>query len=225
MLYSVPEIVMNITWHGLSCFEITVKSAFGEVTIVADPYQNTTGLRFPRTLEAQIVFSSMEIDEANGMDSVAGKPYCLNIPGEFEVKDVFLFGISVPLTNERVKHRQAHRIYRIEVEDMRLAHLGQLNRTLTDEELESLGNIDILLVPVGGDRVLTPKGAVEVIAQIEPRVVIPMTFQLPNLKESLEPVEAFLKESGVASRETFNKLKIQRKELPEEEMKIVILSR
>jgi L-ascorbate metabolism protein UlaG (beta-lactamase superfamily) len=207
---------MNITWHGLSCFEIEAKTAQGDVRIVADPYENTTGLRFPRTLEAEILLVSHNETDANNTSSVLGRPYLINLPGEYEVRDVFVFGI--PLNKGNIA-------YCIEAEGMRLAHLGALNRALTDDELQKLGNVDVLMVPVGGGRVLSPSTASDVIGQIEPRIVIPMMHAVDGVKEKLSGIEEFCKALGTCKREDMNKLKITAKELPEEEMKIVSLTR
>lgn len=207
---------MTITWHGFSCFEIEVKTAQGDVRIVTDPYDNATGLRFPRTLEAEILLVSHDEEDANNTSAVLGHPYLINLPGEFEVKDVFVFGI--PLNKGNIA-------FCIEAEGMRLAHLGALNRALTDEDLQALENIDILMLPVGGGRVLSASVASEVIAQVEPRVVIPMTHGVEGVKEKLTGVDDFCKALGACKREEMNKFKVISKDLPEEEMKIVSLTR
>jgi hypothetical protein len=216
---------MDINWHGLSCFEIKTATTNGDVRIVTDPYQNSTGLRFPRSLQAELVLSSHSEDDSNNMSSVGGDPYIVDMPGEFEVKDVFVFAVDAPLKREEKKKRVENRIFRIEAEGMHIAHLGALDRALTDTELQQLQNIDILMIPVGGGRVMTPKVAAETISQIEPRVVIPMTHSLPSLKEKLGSVDVFCKELGACRREDQNKLKIKRKDLPEEDMLIVTLSK
>jgi len=205
---------MQIIWHGLSSFEIQAKTAAGDVTIVTDPYDNATGLRF-RKVEAQLVLSSHDEQDANNTAAVGGDPYIINLPGEFEVKDVFVFAID---TTDNL-------LFRIEAEEMKIAHLGGLNRPLTNEELETLGDIDVLMVPVGGGRVLDPKKAAEVIAQIEPRVIIPMTHGIEGLKEKLSPIGEFCKELGACRKEELNKYKFTRKDLPEEDMLIVNLQR
>lgn len=216
---------MQITWHGLSCFEITTNTPDGEVTVVTDPYGNETGLRFPRTIEANIVLVSHDETDANNLEAVAGNPKVIDMPGEFEVRSVFLFGVLAPLKREEKGVCVKNCLFRIESEGMHIAHLGAIDRSLTDVELQSLENIDILMIPVGGGRVLSPKLAAEVIAQIEPRVVIPMTHDLPNLKEKLESIDVFCKELGACRREEMNKYKVSRKDLPEEDMIIVTLSR
>lgn len=214
---------MNISWHGLSCFEITSKTADGEATLVMDPYDNATGLRFPRTLTADIVAVSHDAEDANNVAGVGGTPFVINLPGEYEVRGLFVYAIHAPLGGE--KGDRDHRIFRVEHEGMRLAHLGALNRALTDEELQELNNIDILMLPVGGGRVLSSKQAVEVISQLEPRVVIPMTHAVHGIKEALGSVDGFCKELGVCRREEATKYKVSRKDLPEEDMLIMTLQR
>jgi len=216
---------MQIIWNGLSCFEIITNTSEGEVTVVTDPYDNATGLRFPRTLEANVVLVSHNEEDANNLTAVTGSPKLIDMPGEFEIKNVFMFGVNAPLKREVKGVRVSNCLFRIESEGIHIAHLGSLDRALTDKELQELENIDILMIPVGGGRVLTPKLAAEVIAQIEPRVVIPMTYELPNLKEELQPLSVFLKEMAGAKKEEMNKYKVARKDLPEEDMVIVTLTR
>ncbi len=212
---------MNISWHGLSCFEITSKTPDGEVVLVIDPYDNATGLRFPRTLTANIVAVSHDAEDANNTSAVQGDPFVVDMPGEYEVQGMFVYALPASLQ----KGGRDHRIFRVEQEGMRLAHLGALDRILTDEELQQLNNIDILMIPVGGGRVLTAKQAVEVIGQIEPRVVIPMTHAVHGVKESFGSVDGFCKELGVCRREEATKYKVSRKDLPEEDMLIMALQR
>jgi L-ascorbate metabolism protein UlaG (beta-lactamase superfamily) len=216
---------MQIAWNGFSSFEITVKAAAGDVRIVTDPYQNTTGLRFPRTLEAEVLLQSHNEEDANNREAVVGTPYVIDLPGEFEVGGVFVFGVSAPLKREEKGRCMDNLVFRIEAEGMRLAHLGALDRELTDEELQKLENIDILMIPVGGGRVMDPKVAAEVISQIEPRVVIPMTHAVEGAKESLGSVDAFCKAFGTCRREDMNKYKVTRKDLPEDDMVIISLTR
>lgn len=216
---------MQIIWNGLSCFEIIITTSEGEVTLVTDPYDNATGLRFPRTLEANVVLVSHDEEDANNLAAIAGTPKVIDMPGEFEVRNVFMYGVDAPLKREVKGIHVANCLFRIEAEGMNIAHLGSLDRALSDKELQELANIDILMVPVGGGTVLSPKLAAEVIAQIEPRVVIPMTYELPNLKEAFQPLSAFMKEMAGAKKEEMNKYKIARKDLPEEDMLIVTLSK
>jgi len=210
---------MNITWHGLSCFEINTKTLAGEANLLTDPFDNETGLRLPRTLEADLIAASHDDSDANNTEAVQGKPFVVAMPGEFEVKGIFIYSIHAPLVEKGMAN---HRIFRIETEGIFIAHLGALNRVLTDDELSELKNIDILMLPVGGSRVLTPKLAAEVIEQLEPKVVIPMTHAVDGLKESLGTADAFCKALGVCRRETAAKYKVSKRDLPEEDDMLVM---
>lgn len=213
---------MQIIWHGLSCFEVQTHQAGQEAVLVTDPYQNVTGLLFPRTLCAHVVVRSFDDITANNEKAIQGSPFFIEQPGEYEVGGIFVSAISAPCKNTK---KSSHCIFHFEIEEIHLAHLGAIDRLLTDQELEQLQHIDILFVPVGAGRVLSPKMAVEVIEQLEPRVVIPMTYQLPNVKETLSSVEDFCKEFGSRRTEEVNKYKVTRKDLPEEDIMTVILSR
>lgn len=216
---------MQIKWNGFSSFEVSCKTSSGNVELVTDPYQNSTGLRFPRTLQAQILLTSHDEEDANNIAAVTGEPYVIDLPGEFEVKGVFVHAINAPLKREEKSKPVKNIIFRIECEEMQIAHLGALDRPLTDEELQKLNNVDILMVPVGGGRVMDAKTASEVISQVEPRIIIPMTHDLPSVKEDLAGVESFCKEMGSCRREEANKFKITRSKLPQEDMLIATLSR
>ena len=213
---------MTISWQGLSCFEITAKGAAGEATVVFDPYDNSTGLRFPRTLEAQVACMSHDASDANNLAAVTGNPFLIKSPGEYEIRDIFFYAFSAPLAAAPAAN---HMIIRLEAEEMNLAHLGALDRELSASEMEKMQNIDILMIPVGGGRVLDAKKAETVISQIEPRVIIPMTYDLPNQKEKFAAVEDFCKALRVFRKEEMNKYKAARKDLPEEDTLIVVLNR
>jgi len=209
---------MNLIWHGMSCFEMVSKTPDSEVHIVTDPYDSSTGLRFPRTLEADIVTVSHNASDANNVVGIHGNPFVIKTPGEYEVKGAFVFAINAP-------DKEKMLITRFEVESLHLVHLGALTRELTSAELEQLPNTDILMIPVGGERVMNPQIAATVIAQIEPRIILPMTYGIENVKEKLGRVDIFCKELAGCRREDVNKLKLTRKDLPEEDQVIMVLSR
>lgn len=215
---------LSILYHGLSCFEIEAKSsAGGTMTIVADPYNTKgVGLRLPRTLSANILTISRDNDLHNNTEAVSSPDFVITDPGEYEKGGVFVYGIPSKADGE--KKDKPSVIYRYEFDDIVVAHLGDLTHSLTDEEFSALENIDILLLPVGGGESLDYKKAAEIANQIEPRIIIPMHYAMPGLTVKLDPVEKFLKEYGAKS-ETMNKLKSAKKDLPEEDTKVVILEK
>ena len=122
------------------------------------------------------------------------------------------------------KERGENTIYTIEAEDLKLCHLGDFGqKELLDEQLEKIGGVDILMIPVGGIYTIDSKIASKIISQIEPKIVIPMHYQIPRLRVKLEGLDKFLKALGTKSIEPQNKLSIKKKDLPQEGVKIVVL--
>ncbi|MBI2099282.1 MBL fold metallo-hydrolase [Candidatus Uhrbacteria bacterium] len=221
---------MVITWLGLSCFKIQAKTGDKEAVILTDPFDNSAGIRLPRSIAADLV----TVSHKHGLHSNAAdvaplgdrkKPFILDIPGEYEIGNVFVYGISSVHDDKEGKARGKNIIYRIEAEGISLVHLGDLGRELTQAEMEKLENVDILLIPAGGSTALPIKKMVEVVAALEPRVVIPMHYKLPDVKLPLEPLDKFLRELGAGKQEPQSKLKISKKDLPSEDMKVVVLER
>lgn len=214
---------MQITWNGLGSFTINAKPVTGDVALVTDPFENSTGLKLPRALAASIVIASHNGPDASNTSAVGGEesktPFTVTHAGEYEVKGIFVHGIDAPL-----KDGSDHTIYRITAEGMRIGFLGSIDRTLKDKELEKLGNIDILILPVGGNGVLDKEAANDVVSQVEPRMVIPSHFDTKGLNEKRDDVEGFCKELACV-KEEMNKLKITKASLPAEDMKISVLSR
>lgn len=213
---------MQLFWHGLSSIRIEGKLGETEATLLTDPYPNESGLRFPRTVEPDLLVLSHQDRSRFNLEGVAGSPFIVSDPGEYEVKGLFATGIQDPGAE---KDEKRHVMYRFDVEGMSIAFLGQMARKLTAFELEAMGNIDILLVPVGGGDVLDAKTAAEMITTIEPRIVIPIHYDIPGLKEKLAGVDAFIKQVGAAKRQDATKLKISKKDLPADDVIIMVLER
>lgn len=206
---------MQIIWHGQFCFQI-IASSKGKnnlVTIVIDLFDETSGLRVPK-LTADIFLSTHNNINTK---AILGSPFVVDGPGEYEIKNVFIQGIDSEFNSNT--------IYIVEVEGIRVCHLGNLTqKELTTEQIEEIGNVDILMVPIGGFNVISAKEAVGIIAQIEPKIIIPMYFQLPKLKSNLDNLDKFLKLTGTKAVDSQNKLLIKKGDLPAEESKIVILN-
>lgn len=213
---------MIITWLGHSCFKLQDKVGADGVTLITDPYSKETGLKLP-SLEADLVTVSHDHKDHNNVSAVKGNPRIIDCAGEYDVKGIFVEGVDSFHDEAKGKERGGNVIYRMEIDDISVVHLGDLAHTLDDSELEKLVGTDILLIPVGGHFTLDAKKAVEVISQIEPRMVIPMHYRHPDVKIELDDLEKFIKEIGVVP--TYEeKLKISKKDLPAEEMELVVLS-
>lgn len=219
---------MQIVWHGQSCFEITANPIKnGPVKIVIDPFSEEIGLKLPK-LEADIILSTHSHHDHNNVKGVSSvgqnTPFLIEGPGEYEVKNIYIRGIPSWHDSKEGKERGQNTIYTIETEDLKICHMGDFGQTeLTPEQLETIGEIDVLMVPVGGVYTIEAKEALKVMAQIEPKITIPMHYSLPKLKVKLDEVDKFLKAVGVKSAEPLPKLNIKKKDLSQEEAKILVL--
>jgi len=215
---------MEVTYLGHSSFKFRGKS----VTVVTDPYDpEYVGLKYPKT-EADIVTVSHDHPDHNFISIVGGGPFVISQPGEYEIKGVSIFGFSSYHDDKQGAERGKNIIYLIEVDGFRICHLGDLGERLSSELIEEIGTADILCIPVGGKVTLGTNEAVELTAQIEPSIVLPMHFNLPGINQKifgdLNPVDEFLSKMEVEDKTVLDKLSISKDKLPEE-TKVVILER
>jgi len=215
---------MQIIWKGQSCFQIiTSQGKNNQVSIVIDPFDESIGLRLPK-LEADILLVSHSHYDHNNIKAVSGNPILVEGPGEYEIKEVFIQGIPAFHDSSFGKEKGSNTIYTIETEDMKLCHLGDLGqKELTSEQVEKIGEIDILMIPIGGVYTISAKETVRIMSQIEPNIIIPMHYQIPKLKLKLEGLDKFLKTMGIKSIIPLPKLSIKKKDISSEEAKIIIL--
>jgi L-ascorbate metabolism protein UlaG (beta-lactamase superfamily) len=207
---------MEITWYGHACFRLKSRDA----VVVTDPYDTSLGLGLP-PLKADLVTISHDTPHHNYTAGVKGDFMVIDNPGEYEIKGVFVTGIHIA-PPKGAKTPAQNNVFVIYIEDLAICHLGDLNHVPTQKQVEDMGDIDVLLAPVGGNSALKANQAAEVISLIEPRIVIPMHYQLPNLTVTLDPVSSFLKEMGLTKADTVETLKLAKANLPEE-TQIVLL--
>ena len=215
---------MQITWYGQSFFRIlTQEGKNNQVNLVIDPFNEKIGLKTP-PLEADILLVTHHHYNHNNVKAIKGGAFLIEGPGEYEIKNVFVEGIPSFHDSSQGKERGKNTIYTIESEDLRLCHLGDLGqRELNSEQLERMGNIDILMIPIGGVYTISAKEASKIISQLEPKIVIPMHYLVPKLKIKLEGLNKFLKIMGIKTPEILKKLSIKKRNLPTDGIKIIIL--
>jgi len=217
---------MNITWYGQSCFRIATqnqKKGRQPVNVVIDPYEETVGLKLPK-IEADILLLTHGHHDHASTKPATKDTVVIDSPGEYELKDIFIQGIFSFHDKKEGKERGTNTIYTIETEEIKLCHLGDFGEgELTDQKLREMGEIDVLMVPVGGVYTIDAKEAAKVISQIEPRIVIPMHYKIPELKVELDDLSSFLKAMGEKKAKAEEKLSIQKKSLPSGEMRVIPL--
>ncbi|HNZ84049.1 MAG TPA: MBL fold metallo-hydrolase [Candidatus Pacearchaeota archaeon] len=207
---------MHIYWKGQSCFNIMATCGKGEtLSILIDPIDPKTDTKLSKQKSDVCIFTNNQVS-TEGLDG-----FIINEPGEYEIKGIYIKGIGCPDCAEK---ERTDYIYTIEAEEMKICHLGNLKqKELSSKQLSAIGEIDILMIPVGGDYVLDEKEAAEIINQIEPRIVIPMVYKTDLVKTKLEDVKVFLKEVGEAGKTPQDKLLIKKKDLDNTEGEVVVL--
>lgn len=215
---------MKIIWHGHSCFQIIAqKEKDTKVSIIIDPFSKEIGLKLPK-LEADVLLISHDHSDHNNQKAISGNPFVITGPGEYDVKGVFVQGISAFHDDVMGKERGQITIYNIQVENISICHLGDLGqKELSPDQIEQINSVDILMIPIGGKYTISTKEALKIMSQIEPKITIPMHYSLPKLKIKLDGLEEFLKTLGIKSVEPLNSLSVKKKDLSEEEAKIIIL--
>jgi len=215
---------MQIIWHGQSCFQIiTSQGKNNQVSIVIDPFSEDIGLKLPK-LEADVLLVTHQHYDHNNVKAVGGNPFLVQGPGEYEIKEVFVQGISSFHDSSLGKEKGTNTVYTIEAEDLKLCHLGDLGqKELQPEQIEKIGEVDILMIPVGGVYTISAKEAVKIMSQIEPSIIIPMHYQLPKLKIKLDGLDKFFKVMGIKKLDSLSKLSIKKKDISPEEAKIIVL--
>jgi L-ascorbate metabolism protein UlaG (beta-lactamase superfamily) len=208
---------MEITWYGLTCFRLSER---GLATVVTDPYPPETGLTFPR-LRADILTVSHD-DECRYTSGVRGPYKSLDGPGEYEIGGVFITGIATFADNKQGVTRGLNTIFTFDFGGLTVCHLGRLGHVPTQSQVEDLGTVNILLVPVGGGGSLNPARASEVISLFEPSAVVPMYYKIKGLDKNLDTLSRFLKEMGVEKVDSQEVLKVTRTSLSEETQVVVL---
>jgi len=209
---------MTITWFGHSCFRIEAK----EGSVLTDPFDKEIGLRPPK-IKDDIVLVTHQHHDHNNIGDANPEAFIIQNPGEYEKQGIAIRGIQSYHDDKEGAERGLNTIYVLKAEEMTIAHLGDLGHKLTDSQVEEIGDVDVLMIPVGGNYTIDGKMAVEVISQIEPKIIIPMHYKIDGLTVDIDGPEKFIKELGLTP-EKVDKYKISKKLLPTEEEKLVMFN-
>jgi L-ascorbate metabolism protein UlaG (beta-lactamase superfamily) len=186
-------------------------------TIVADPYDHAHAGFKPLKLKADIVTVSHEAPGHNFVKGVKGYEWDIRGPGEYEIGGIFITGVA---TNEGKKDRNVVYIY--DYDGVTIGHLGDMSKVPTQTQVEAFGTVDVLLVPVGGGNALNAAKAAEVIAMIEPGLVIPMHYKTTGSDIKLSPLKQFLEEMGLTSGKAQPSIKVTSSSIPDETQVVVL---
>jgi L-ascorbate metabolism protein UlaG (beta-lactamase superfamily) len=207
----------EIKWFGHACFRLRSRDA----TILTDPVPRSFGYKVDKQ-KVDIVTISHNHPGHNNVDLASGEPKLVNGPGEYEMNDVFITGIATWHDDKKGAEHGRNTAYLFDLEDLVVCHLGDLGHTLTEAQVESMSSADVVIIPVGGGTALDATKAVEVIGQLEPKIVIPMQYQTPSGDSQRDPLERFLKEMGITDVTPRDKLTVRGNDLGDS-LEVVVL--
>lgn len=214
---------MEIKYLGHASFQIKTKQA----VLITDPFDSDMiGLKFPK-VEADIVTVSHHHGDHDAVVQIGGTPQLFDWPGEYEKQGVRITGYATYHDKEKGATRGENVIYKIETEGITLVHCGDLGHPLEEKFIEDLGEVHVLMVPVGGFYTIDAQEAAQLVNKLEPVIVIPMHYQVaglkPDLAQKLAPVSDFLTRLG-ATAETVQKLTLKQEEIGETRRVVVMES-
>ena len=213
---------MTISWLGQACVVLKSDSA----TLVIDPYSpQRVGIPLP-SLEAQVLLISHQHEDHNNTNGVKGKPFIINEPGEYDVSGFSIRAIPSFHDEEQGKTRGENLIFLLNAGGFHLAHFGDFGQSvLTPEQLDVLGEIDVAFLPVGGFFTIDGQKAAKIVGQLEPKVVIPMHYQIPGLAVSeLAGPEGFFDALGKKPDRVLDSWNIKANDLPQEGTALIQLN-
>jgi len=216
---------MTITYLGHSCFKLKGKRG----TVILDPYSAKVGFPFPTT-SADVVTISHDHYDHNFSSGISGtarrpQPFLITQAGEYEVGGISVFGITTHHDDKSGTERGINIVYTVLIDELRICHLGDLGHLLSNEQIEEIGEVDVLLCPVGGEVTIDSATAVKVIHQLEPSIVIPMHYKTSQHSSdfaNLQSLANFTQAYGMEPMPV-GKLELSSAQLPEETELMVLV--
>ncbi len=217
---------MDLSWLGHACFRLRGR----DVAIVTDPYEGEGWGYPPLAISANVVTISNDHPHHAGLSGIEGRPRVLRGPGEYEIGGALIWGVRTSRPKSGADRGAAARntAFIIQVEELTICHLGDLSEApLTTEELAQIKDADVLLVPVGGNCTINASQAAEVVAQVEPKLIVPMHYATEATRGqlALDEVDRFCKELGATDATPRSRLSITPTSLPAEPTVVLLEAR
>ncbi len=206
---------LEIQWFGGGCFRLRGSQG----TVVCDPYPLDSSL--PPNFKADVITLSRP-DGTSGLRLPRqAEAFVIDGPGEYERGGIFVVGLAIGQRSAEASVSSSSIAYAITIDDVTVCHLGELGRRPTQAEVEVLGSVDVLLVPIGGGMMLNAARAAEVVGLIDPKIAVPMHYPVTPAGTS-DALDRFLKEIGISCTAPQDALRVTSGRLPEE-MQVVVL--
>ncbi|NLX70466.1 MAG: MBL fold metallo-hydrolase [Clostridiales bacterium] len=210
---------MRITWLGHACFKLTSDSG---VSVITDPFDERVGYDLPKE-SADIVTVSHQHYDHNYIEAVEGSPQVIDKAGDFSIKAISIKGIKSYHDDKSGSERGSNIIYKIEMDGIKICHCGDLGHSLTREQADQLGDVDVLLVPVGGTYTVDAKTAADIVGVLNPSLIIPMHFKTDRIDFPIDGVDKFLEIMGEGTKMNTNTLEVTEQDIQEKGTRVVVL--
>jgi L-ascorbate metabolism protein UlaG (beta-lactamase superfamily) len=211
---------MKIKWLGHASFLIT--SGDG-IKIITDPYPQGSGLSYaPIDEAADIVIVSHDHFDHNNVSSIPGHPQIISGSGVKDMKGIQFRGISSYHDSSEGKERGANTIFCFSIDGVKVCHLGDLGHQLSKEHIAELGNIDVLLIPIGSVYTIDAEGATRVVTDLKPKVVIPMHYKTSKCDWNLRTVDDFIVGKNNVKKINSSEIELKAATLPDSTEIIVL---
>lgn len=218
----------DIQYLGHSCFRLRGRDG----VVVTDPYDSSVGYDIGKPTAHIVTVSHAHGDHAyvDAVRPMRDSIFTVEGPGEYEVGGVLITGVRTWHDKKKGAERGRNTAYVIHLDDLVFCHLGDLGHELTSQQIDDIGEVDVLFVPVGGGETISASEATNVIGQIEPRMVIPMHYAMEgqqSFEMELAPLDKFLQETGLKDVQPEEKMTVTKASLPAEgeETRIVVMKR
>jgi L-ascorbate metabolism protein UlaG (beta-lactamase superfamily) len=205
---------MKIRWLGHSAFVLSSDSG---TKVLTDPYESgsydgAVGYK-PITEKADVITASHTHEDHYCLKGLPEGFECITTPGKHEAKGLKITGVKTYHDTSQGKERGPNVIFIIEMDGMRVAHMGDLGHLLSADELAAIGKVDVMLIPVGGFYTIGPKEALDVMKSVSPAVTIPMHYKTDSLAFPIKPVEDFLSLAGEHEKPGATGIEVKKEDL------------
>ncbi|HOE90498.1 MAG TPA: MBL fold metallo-hydrolase [Candidatus Cloacimonadota bacterium] len=160
-------------------------------SLVLDPYDDI-GYPLPRGLTADVVCSTHNHHDHNNFSLISGDFIKVNSVGDYKVGDFIITGYQTYHDKEQGAKRGENIIFKIGVAGINILHLGDLGHLLDDDLVDKIGEIDILMVPIGGNYTIDANEAKAITKKINPKILMPMHYHTGACKVDIADNHAFI---------------------------------
>lgn len=210
---------MRIKWLGHSCFKIASEKG---IRVVTDPFDDNVGYKLP-AVETDIITLSHGHYDHNFIDCVKGNFEVVSKVGNFYVKDIAITGVHTYHDEEQGAKRGSNIVYVFDIDGIKVCHMGDIGHVLSPSQVQMIGAVDVLMIPVGGIYTVNWEGAIEIVNQLNPSVIIPMHYKTKVLKFNLEPADEFINKFENVVRAQSQIIEIKKDDLKAGDKKVYVL--